>query len=297
MILFRKISFWLALAGLVFAGSLVLKMRATLREPVLPPPVAPPTKPFRSAVAASGLVEARRENTLLGVPVPGVVARVFVNVWDRVEAGAPILQLDDRELRASLRTQAANVAVAEANLARARAPLPRLEALHKTGALPDEELEARQNEVALAQAQLDAARAAVASTETLLERLTVRAPISGTILQVNVRAGEYVNVLSTVPPVVLGNVDQLQVRADVDEQVAPRVKAGQRAIGYIKGDTEHPIEMQFVRIEPFVIPKRSLTGASTERVDTRVLQVIYAFRQNPARPVYVGQQMDIFIED
>jgi HlyD family secretion protein len=46
-----------------------------------------------------------------------------------------------------------------------------------------------------------------------------------------------------------------------------------------------------------VIPKRSLTGASTERVDTRVLQVIYRFPNTLGRPVYVGQQVDLFIEE
>ena len=43
------------------------------------------------------------------------------------------------------------------------------------------------------------------------------------------------------------------------------------------------------------MPKRSLTGASTERVDTRVLQVIYRFHPDQL-PIHVGQQMDVFIE-
>ena len=298
MILFRKISFWLALAGLFLAGQLVIRLRAGLTETVTPPPVAPPVKPFATAVAASGLVEARRENTLIGVPAPGLVTTVHVKVWDRVEAGAPLLQLDDRDLRAGLLTQQANVLVAEAVLKKARTPLARLEELHKSGAVTDDDLDARRNDAAVAEAQLAAARALVAQTEALLARLTVRAPISGTVLQVNVRAGEYVATLGTsTPPLVLGHIDEVQVRADVDEQVAPRVKPGKRAIGYLKGDTTHPIEMEFVRIEPFVIPKKSLTGASTERVDTRVLQVIYAFPNKPDRPVYVGQQMDLYIEE
>jgi hypothetical protein len=87
------------------------------------------------------------------------------------------------------------------------------------------------------------------------------------------------------------------VRADVDEQIAPRVRAGNNAIGYVKGDTSNPIEMNFVRIEPFVVPKVSLTGSSSERVDTRVLQVIFSFKNRPDMPVYVGQQMDIYIKD
>jgi hypothetical protein len=50
-----------------------------------------------------------------------------------------------------------------------------------------------------------------------------------------------------------------------------------------------------VRVEPYVVPKRSLTGESTERVDTRVLQVLYRF-DPAAMKVYVGQQVDVFVE-
>ncbi len=53
--------------------------------------------------------------------------------------------------------------------------------------------------------------------------------------------------------------------------------------------------LQYVRTEPYIVPKRSLTGDTTERVDTRVLQLLYGFDRNEL-PVYVGQQMDVFIE-
>jgi HlyD family secretion protein len=43
------------------------------------------------------------------------------------------------------------------------------------------------------------------------------------------------------------------------------------------------------------VPKKSLTGDNTERVDTRVLQVIYAL-ETKNRPIYVGQQMDVFVD-
>ncbi|MDR1462431.1 MAG: ABC transporter ATP-binding protein, partial [Azoarcus sp.] len=98
-------------------------------------------------------------------------------------------------------------------------------------------------------------------------------------------------------PILLGNIDDVWVRADIDEQLAPRVIPGKPAVGYLKGDAAHPIPMDFVRIEPYVIPKQSLTGASTERVDTRVLQVIYHFRNPSDRRIYAGQQMDLFIEN
>lgn len=296
MIILRKFSFWLACLGVVAAIGLVVRLRAALVEPVPPPPVPPPTKPFARGIGASGLVEARRENTLVGVPQPGLVTAVHAAVWDRVEVGQPLLELDNRELRAQLGTQGAQVAVAEASLQRLREQLARLEAVGDARAVSAEEVRTRRSDVAVAAAQLEAARAAVAQTTALLERLVVRAPVAGTILQVNVRAGEYV-APAAAAPLVLGAIDEVQVRADIDEQLAPRVRQGARAVGYVKGAADRPIDLEFVRIEPYVVPKRSLTGSSIERVDTRVLQVIYRFPNRLDRPVYVGQQMDLYLED
>lgn len=89
------------------------------------------------------------------------------------------------------------------------------------------------------------------------------------------------------------------MRADVDEQVAHRVRPGAAAVGYVKGDAGHPIALEFVRVEPLIQPKQSLTGLSTERVDTRVLRVVYRFTlRGPATPpVYVGQQLDVFLAE
>ena len=118
------------------------------------------------------------------------------------------------------------------------------------------------------------------------------------MLRVDLRAGVYAFVPPSDPnnpSLLLGETRHLQLRADVDEDSASRVTVGAPAIAFIKGMRSDPIPLRFVRIEPYVTTKISLTGDSTERVDTRVLQVIYQFDQSKA-PVYVGQQMDIFIE-
>ena len=67
------------------------------------------------------------------------------------------------------------------------------------------------------------------------------------------------------------------------------------AVAYVRGDTKQKFPLEFVHFEPYVVPKKSLTGDSTERVDTRVLQAIYQISDANA-PVYVGQQMDVYIE-
>jgi HlyD family secretion protein len=151
------------------------------------------------------------------------------------------------------------------------------------------DLEVSRTEVAYAEVQ-------VHRVEADLERLTVRAPMDGEILQLNVRRGEYAPVGQLPKPLlVMGDVGQLHVRADIDEHEAWRVQPGGKAEAVERGNSSRRAALEFVRFEPYVIPKKSLTGDSTERVDTRVLQVIYRFTE-PSGSLYVGQQMDIFIE-
>jgi HlyD family secretion protein len=123
----------------------------------------------------------------------------------------------------------------------------------------------------------------------------VTAPIDGEILQSKVHVGEYAQAGPLAQPLILmGATRRLNVRADIDEQDAWRVKPGATATGTVRGNTGERLPLDFVRVEPYVIPKRNLTGDSTERVDTRVLQVIFAL--HPGAHVYAGQQLDVFID-
>jgi multidrug efflux pump subunit AcrA (membrane-fusion protein) len=261
------------------------------------PPYAPPINPFQHSVAAAGIVEAQGENVAIGVPVAALVTGIYVRVWDKVEAGQPLLQLDDRELKASLIGQRARVLVAEATEARLRGMLSRLEMVTDSRAITREELETRRSDLLVATAELASARAAVEQTETLLARLVVRAPRAATVLQVNTRPGEFVTPGAPRAPLILGDLTYFQIRADIDEQVAPRVRPRMKAVGYLKGDTQKPLPLEFVRVEPFIIPKTSLTGSSVERVDTRVLQVIYRCQASTNTTLYVGQQLDLYLEE
>jgi multidrug resistance efflux pump len=115
------------------------------------------------------------------------------------------------------------------------------------------------------------------------------------VLQVNVRPGEYVGTPPSQALIVLGDVNQkVHIRVDIDEHDIPRFKAGAPATASLRGSPDKSYPLTFVRVEPYVIPKKSLTGDNTERVDTRVLQVIYALDVTD-KPVYVGQQLDVFV--
>jgi multidrug resistance efflux pump len=151
-------------------------------------------------------------------------------------------------------------------------------------------------DLVIAQADVDQAAAAVRQDEINIDRLTMRAPVDGIILQNKVRLGQYAQAgILSEPLMVFGAGTGLHVRADVDENDAWRVRPGCPALARLRGNSKISFPVEFVRFEPYVIPKQSLTGNVTERVDTRVLQVIYQFR-DPKATVFDGQQLDIFIE-
>jgi HlyD family secretion protein len=178
--------------------------------------------------------------------------------------------------------------VAEQSLSQAQADY----ALLKAGAwAPDK---------AIARTTIEQAKAQIELTKTDIDRALVRAPVDGRteefdVLQVNVRPGEYVGTPPTQALFVLGNIHKLHVRVDIDEHDIPRFKKGAPAKASLRGNPGLAYPMTFVRVEPYVIPKKSLTGDNTERVDTRVLQVIYSLDATD-KPIYVGQQLDAFVD-
>jgi len=140
------------------------------------------------------------------------------------------------------------------------------------------------------------AEADVSKIEIELDRLIVRALVAGQVLQVNVRPGEFVGTPPNQPLIILGNIDTLHVRVDIDEFDIPRFRSDLPATAVPRGNLQMRYPLRFFRVEPFVVPKKSLTGDNTERVDTRVLQVIYEFDPAGLPPLFVGQQVAAFID-
>ena len=310
----RLVRFGTILAALAGVGFIVFFHRLQAEREMPPPgdpPFAPPLKRYEHAVAATGIVEALRDNVAIGVPQAGLVTEVAVEVNDTVRKGDVLFQLDARDLRAEeiavrgrIEAARAKLAVQRARIAKAESLLRRFEAVADPRAVSQEDLENRKLDVDVASAELASTAAEVAAAEAeaerlamLVDRLTVRSPRDGTVLQVNIRGGEYAATSGAArAAMIVGETGRLQVRADVDEQNATRIRPGQEAYATLKGAPDTGFPLEFVTIEPYVIPKVSLTGSSTERVDTRVLQVIYAFDVPAGTPVYVGQQVDIFIQ-
>jgi RND family efflux transporter MFP subunit len=288
-----------AIIGVVFAvmqGEHGGQVPASKADGPQQPSLSTVQTPFQSQVAGTGVVEAGTGNIAVGTPVAGIVAAVMVHWGDRIDAGTTLFRLDDRELQAQLPLAAARVQEAGARLARSKYQSQLTDKLRDQHVLSEEQYRDRRFQVQIDEAALAAARAEVERIRVEIDRRTIRSPVAGRVLQINVRPGEFAasGVLAT-PLMVVGDDARLRVRVDVDENDAGRVDPSAPAVAIVRGRPELRTELRFESIEPYVAPKKSLTGDATERSDSRVLQVIYSF-ERAKLPVYVGQRLDVFIQ-
>jgi HlyD family secretion protein len=276
--------------------AILIAARANKTLPPAAPVSAAPLAPYRAFVAGSGIIEANTENIAIGTQIAGIISKIYVQIGGQVKTGDPLFTIDDRAQRALVATKAAAAKVAEAQFAHANYELGLGEGLTEKRVLSVEDRETRRSNAQTTEAQMAQAKADLESAKTDLERLTVCAPVDGEVLQLKTHLGEFAPTgVLTQPLILLGSVEPMNVRVNVDENDAWRVRANANAIGYLRGNNQIKVPLEFVRFEPYVVPKVSLTGDSTERVDTRVLQVVYSFERGNL-PIYIGQQMDVYID-
>ena len=287
----------------IIAGNQPQDNRMTLANPPATAPAAV------ELIAGAGLVEPSSELLAIAAASPGVIDAVHVQVGQSVRRGEVLFTLDARAARAELVQREAALLVARQQVAEAqvllqerRASLALYEGIGDARAMTTEELQRRRfavdtavARVASAEAGVGQAQAAVRVAATALAQLSVRAPVDATVLRLTARPGQFAPAAQLQEPLVtLGRLDPLHVRIDVDEADLSRLTPGAAATVSPRGDSQNQVQARFVRIDPLVIPKRSLTNAVSERVDTRVLQVIYALPAG-ASGFYPGQQVDAFV--
>ena len=243
------------------------------------------------AAAAAGIGELERQIELQRARIEQAGADMAVAEAERSRATA------DRERYARLESQDfASGQRFEAATADARKAEAGVQGTKAALASARSQLAVFEAGLARARADREGAAAAADRVRVDLAKTQIRSTLRGTVLTVDVRVGERVTAaVAGTPPVRVGLLEPLHVRVDIDEADAWRVRDGAPARAQLRGNPQIAADLAFVRIEPYVQPKRSLTGAGAERVDTRVLQVIYAV--DPALfPARVGQQVDVHID-
>jgi HlyD family secretion protein len=160
-------------------------------------------------------------------------------------------------------------------------------------------------DVANQERQYKALSQAAEASSSLLDKYVLKAPVDGMVLAVNTAVGSYVSSQGTYdaytqgyrPIVVMGTSPAtLAVRCFVDEILVHRLPPPEkiRAEMAVRG-TEIRIPLQFVRMQPYVSPKIELSDQRQERVDVRVLPVVFRFTAKPEFRIYPGQVVDVYI--
>ena len=251
---------------------------------------------------------------------------------DLLSAEAKLRELESEipPTQAKVAAAEAQLAQANADVQNAKLQLERGEPLLRAAAISAEEMDIRKLAVRINEARVLEARARVQEAVGMLDKIagangaptldaqraaieqaranlnkqqvavdmhTVRSPLDATVLQVRIRVGEFAPAAVLADALmVLGVVDPLHIRVDIDESEIPRFHPGAKAYASVRGRANVQVPLEFVRAEPYVIPKRVLSGSVSERVDTRVLQLIY--QATPAELGAVsGQQVDVYIEE
>jgi HlyD family secretion protein len=146
---------------------------------------------------------------------------------------------------------------------------------------------------------------AYAASAALLAKYTIRAPCDGVVLTVQTGVGSYVSPQGAYDsytqgfdPLITMATPQahLQVRAYIDEILIDRLPDPRKmkAQMFVRGTNIH-VPLTFTRIQPFVSPKIELSDARQERVDVRVLPVIFRFQNTTGLNLYPGQLVDVYV--
>ena len=279
----------------VFSGLCLL---LTLFSVWMKPPIItkkpleePPRNLYQDAVAGIGVIEPASENITLGVEMSGVVRTIPVVLGQEVKKDAVLFSLDQRDIDATIAVLEASLIAAKLQAEMASTKFSLVEKIADKRAIALDDYNDRMYNKALALAHVDLIKAHLEQAKTTKERLSVFAPIDGSVLEIDVHVGEY----ATNGQVMMrfGDVRTMHVRVEIDEEFAKNISQTSKAYGLMRNDTVDKIPLTFVRIEPFVKAKQNLAVVG-QRVDTRVMRIVYALPEGNKK--FVGQQMDVYIE-
>ncbi len=275
-----------------------------------PPAFKPAENPYAKGIYANGIVETAQtsgENINVYPEVPGTVVKILVTEGQHVIAGTPLFILEDSVQRSTTESAKAQIDVAKANFKSLQDQYSKQKASWAldSRSVSKDVLDTAENAAKAAKATLELAQKQYQAANALLGKYVIKALSDGTVLSINTAIGSYISsqgVYDTYtgvfqPVMVLGNMKgDLAVRCYVDEILISRLPdpSEMQARMTIQG-TNINIPLKFVRIQPNVTPKIELSSQRTERVDVRVLPVIFSFEKQKGVSIYPGQLVDVYI--
>lgn len=150
------------------------------------------------------------------------------------------------------------------------------------------------DDLAIAEAKVEQARAALTLAEAELEKHVIKSPIDGHVLYRHLEPGEIFDVdAEQQPPILsLGDIGRIRLRAEVDEADIARVFVGQKVIASADSIGDKLLHGEVVHMEGIMGRKSIRTQATTERLDTKVREVLIALSED-CPPMTVDLQLTV----
>jgi membrane fusion protein (multidrug efflux system) len=232
--------------------------------------------PIVQTVSAPGSIVARRESQI-GTEVTGRILHVYVSEGDRVEAGAPLFQIDPEPYEMALRQAEAGVDLARAERSQVEADLARAHTLRRQAVVAQQDLDRLLTQLAVGQARERQASEAVALARHNVERTTVRAPYAGSIARRLVDEGTTALVQPQTIVVVLQETGELEAHAAIPESQLALVQVGDRALLRVEGVPD-PIETQVSAVSDTIDPatRTYLVKARVSNTDRSLKAGVFA---------------------
>ena len=237
------------LAGAVLAGLLCLHCDGRRVSVEAPPPQEPIVDvsvvrvgegAITQRISAPGSLLARRESEI-GTMVSGRIERVFVAEGDRVEAGAPLFQIDPEPHAAALRGAEAGLDLARAERRQIEADLARARELERERIVAPQQMDRLATSLAVARARERQAAEAVAIARQDLERTRVVAPYAGSVARRLADEGTTALVQPQTIVLVLQETAALEAKAAIPESQLQSIQPGDPTLLFVEGIAD-PIE-------------------------------------------------------
>ena len=251
--------------------------------------------PYKNFIAATGVVEATSKNIDVGSMRSGIIKKVYVQSGESVKKGEVLFEIDDAQKRVRIPVIQAQIAHSLARLKSAKHQLELLKSMKKLSSsmVTNEKYTKVTDNYSEAKTAYELSQAKLKALQSELAFYKVYAPIDGKVLQSNITVGSAFD--AHTKALIIGS-DKLSVKVNINEFDSAKLDTKAKAMASVRGNAKEKIALKYKYTIPFIVPKKNLTGSSTEQTDTRVLQVVYEVQTRVNFPLYVGEMLDVFIE-